>query len=54
MALTELSSKNDNLFPEYAENKSGIDDPFSFTQQSQLIKTHGLVDLQVNGFAGVY
>jgi N-acetylglucosamine-6-phosphate deacetylase len=53
MALTELSSKNDNLFPEYAENKSGIDDPFSFTQQSQLIKTHGLVDLQVNGFAGV-
>ena len=54
MPITELpSSTENNIKPEYSKRESGIDDSLCFSAESQITKTSGLVDLQVNGFAGV-
>jgi len=54
MPITELpSSTENNINPEYSKRESGIDDSLCFSAESQITKTPGLVDLQVNGFAGV-
>ena len=54
MPITELpSSTENNIKPEYSKRESGIDDSLCFSAESQITKTPGLVDLQVNGFAGV-
>ena len=54
MPITELPSSTDNnIKPEYSKRESGIDDSLCFSAESQITKTSGLVDLQVNGFAGV-
>ena len=54
MPITELpSSTENNTKPEYSKRESGIDDSLCFSAESQITKTPGLVDLQVNGFAGV-
>lgn len=54
MPITELpSSTENNIKPEYSKRESGINDSLCFSAESQITKTSGLVDLQVNGFAGV-
>ena len=54
MSITELtSSTENNINPEYSKKESGIDDSLGFSEESLINKTSGLVDLQVNGFAGV-
>ena len=54
MPITELpSSTENNTNPEYSKIESGIDDLLGFSAESRINKTSGLVDLQVNGFAGV-
>ena len=54
MPITELtSSTENNINPEYSKRESGIDDSLCFSAESKITKTPGLVDLQVNGFAGV-
>ena len=54
MPITKLTSSTEkNINPEYSKRESGIDDSMCFSAESQITKTSGLVDLQVNGFAGV-
>ena len=54
MPITELThSTGNNINPEYSKKESGIDDSLGFSTESRINKTSGLVDLQVNGFAGV-
>ena len=54
MPITELTpSTENNINPEYSKKESGIDDLLGFSPGSRINKTSGLVDLQVNGFAGV-
>ena len=54
MPITELpTSTESNTNHENFKKESGNDDPLYFSSNSQIIKTSGLVDLQVNGFAGV-
>ena len=54
MPITELThSTGNNINPEYSKKESGIDDLLGFSAESRINKTSGLVDLQVNGFAGI-
>ena len=54
MPITELpSSTEGNINQENFKKISGNYDPLYFSSNSQITKTSGLVDLQVNGFAGV-
>ena len=54
MPITELpSSTEKNVKLEYSSKESVIDDSLCFSAESRINKTQGLVDLQVNGFAGV-
>ena len=54
MSITELTPSTENhINPEYSKKESGIDDSLGFSPESRINKTSGLVDLQVNGFAGV-
>ncbi len=54
MPITELpSSTESNINQENCKKESGNDDLLYFSSNSQISKTSGLVDLQVNGFAGV-
>ena len=54
MPITELpSSTEGNINQENFKKISGNYDSFNFSSNSQITKTSGLVDLQVNGFAGV-
>ena len=54
MPITELPSSTENkINPEFTREKSGIDDSLFFSAESRINNTLGLVDLQVNGFAGV-
>ena len=54
MPITELpSSTEGNINQENFKKISGDYDPLYFSSNSQITKTLGLVDLQVNGFAGV-
>ena len=54
MPITELPSLTEkNIKPEYSSKESVIDDSLCFSAESRINKTQGLVDLQVNGFAGV-
>ena len=54
MPITELpSSTESNISQENFKKVSGNYDSFHFYSNSQITKTSGLVDLQVNGFAGV-
>ena len=53
MPITELpSSTEKNVKLEYSSKESVIDDSLCFSAESRINKTSGLVDLQVNGFAG--
>ena len=54
MTITKLrSSTEKKINPEYSKKGSEIDDSLGFSPESRINKTSGLVDLQVNGFAGV-
>jgi len=54
MPITELPSTTEkNIKPEFSRKESVIDDSLFFSKESRINKTSGLVDLQVNGFAGV-
>jgi len=54
MPITELPSSTEiNINPGFPREESGIDDSLFFSAESRINKTSGLVDLQVNGFAGV-
>ena len=54
MPITKLTSSTEKkLNPEYSKKESGIEDSMFFSAESRINKTSGLVDLQVNGFAGV-
>ena len=54
MPITELpSSTEGNINHENSKKVSGNYDSLYFSSNSQITKTSGLVDLQVNGFAGV-
>ena len=54
MPITELQSSTEgNINHDNLKKLSGISDPLNFSSNSQITKTSGLVDLQVNGFAGV-
>ena len=54
MPITEIpSSTEGNINQENFKKVSGNYDPLYFSSNSQITKTSGLVDLQVNGFAGV-
>jgi len=54
MPITELpSSTESNTYLENFKKESGNDDSLFITANSQISKTPGLVDLQVNGFAGI-
>ena len=54
MPINELpSSTEGNINQENFKKVSGNYDSLYFSSNSQITKTSGLVDLQVNGFAGV-
>jgi len=54
MPITELPSSTDsNIYNENFKKESWNDDSLDFSSNSKITKTSGLVDLQVNGFAGV-
>ena len=54
MSIIEISSpdRNDKSFENF-KTEYGNDDFLNFSANSQLTKTSGLIDLQVNGFGGV-
>ena len=54
MPITELpSSTENNINSESSRKEFAIDDSLFLSAESRINKTPGLVDLQVNGFAGV-
>ena len=54
MPITEIPFSNgSNINLENFKKESGNDDSLRFSTNSQITKTSGLVDIQVNGFAGV-
>ena len=54
MSITEIPFSNgSNINLENFKKESGNDDSLRFSTNSQITKTSGLVDIQVNGFAGV-
>ena len=54
MPIIELpSSTENNINSESSRKEFAIDDSLFLSAESRINKTPGLVDLQVNGFAGV-